>query len=97
MSLISTDCPLEDSHRIAAVRRLYQKAEVFETARRLVDKHQDRAEAVADSITPEPLRRLFYFLIDTVLQRNPSGETAAPAPQFVSFGLPITQAAESRD
>lgn len=97
MSLISTDCPLEDSRRIAAVRRLYQKAEVFETARRLVDKHQDRAEAVADSITPEPLRRLFYFLIDTVLQRNPSGETAAPAPQFVSFGLPITQAAESRD
>lgn len=97
LSLIAKDCPLEDSRRIAAVRRLYQKANVFETARRLVDKHQDRAEAVADQITPEPLRRLFYFLIDTVLQQNPSGETSAPAPQFVSFGLPITQAAESRD
>lgn len=97
LSLIAKDCPLEDSRRIAAVRRLYQKANVFETARRLVDKHQDRAEAVADQITPEPLRRLFYFLIDTVLQQNSSGETSAPAPQFVSFGLPITQAAESRD
>lgn len=97
LSLIAKDCPLGDSRRIAAVRRLYQKANVFETARRLVDKHQDRAEAVADQITPEPLRRLFYFLIDTVLQQNSSGETSAPAPQFVSFGLPITQAAESRD
>lgn len=97
LSLIAKDCPLEDSRRIAAVRRLYQKANVFETTRRLVDKHQDRAEAVADQITPEPLRRLFYFLIDTVLQQNSSGETSAPAPQFVSFGLPITQAAESRD
>ena len=30
------------------VRQLYEKADVFEKAHQLVDKHQDRAEVVAD-------------------------------------------------
>ena len=51
------------------VRELYQKANVFETAGRLVDKYQARAEAVADEIEPDELRRLFYYLIDSVLDR----------------------------
>jgi geranylgeranyl pyrophosphate synthase len=62
--------------RVERVRRLYQQADVFEKAHRLVDKHQQRAEAVADEIQPEPLRRLMYYLIDTVLERPQ--EEAAP-------------------
>ena len=94
LRLVRDDCVLGDSQRIAAVRRLYERVGVFDLARRLVDKHQDRAEAVADEIKPEPLRRLFYFLIDTVLQRDEGGETAPPKPQLVSFGLPVTSNAE---
>jgi geranylgeranyl pyrophosphate synthase len=54
---------------IADVRRLYESAGVFEKAARLVDKYQQRAEAIADEIQPDELRRLLYYLIDTVLER----------------------------
>jgi geranylgeranyl pyrophosphate synthase len=52
---------------ISRVRELYQQAGVFEKAHRLVEKHQERAEAIADEIQPEELRRLLYYLIDSVL------------------------------
>lgn len=55
--------------RIQRVRQLYHKAGVFEKAVRLVDKHQQRAEAIAARIEPAELRRLFHYLIDTVLER----------------------------
>ena len=58
-----------DETHLAKVRRLYEKANVFDTAFALVDKHQVRAEQIADSIEIEPLRRLLYFLVDTVLER----------------------------
>ena len=58
--------PLE---RIERVRQLYLNAGVFDKALQLVDKHQQRAEKIADDIQPEDLRRLFYYLIDTVLER----------------------------
>jgi geranylgeranyl pyrophosphate synthase len=57
---------------LARVRQLYQKAGVFEKASRLVEKYQERAEAVADEIEPDELRRLLYYLIDTVLDRQTS-------------------------
>ena len=53
--------------RIARVRELYEEAGVFEKASRLIEKHQKRAEAIADKIQPEELRRLLYYLIDSVL------------------------------
>jgi geranylgeranyl pyrophosphate synthase len=53
--------------RIARVRALYEQAGVFEKAARLIDKHQERAEAIADKLQPEELRRLLYYLIDSVL------------------------------
>ncbi len=56
-------------HRISRVRQLYHEAGVFEKACRLVDKHQQRAEAVADDMEPAELQRLFQYLIDTVLER----------------------------
>ena len=76
---------MSDESRIARVRQLYRDANVFEKAERLVDKHQERAESVADEIEPDELRRLLYYLVDTVLDR---GESSGPAPVLVD--LPIT-------
>ncbi len=84
------DRPLDET-MITQVRRLYEKANVFEKAHSLVDKYQQRAEVIADEIEPDEFRRLLYFMIDTVLERpseNPpqlylpsmtlSGATPAP-------------------
>lgn len=69
--------------RIQRVRELYQQAGVFEKAHRLIEKHQERAEAIADEIQPEELRRLLYYLIDSVLD----GPRPAPAPQIVPLQI----------
>lgn len=82
LDLGSSDCPLGDQERLGEVRRLYQSAGVFETALQLVDKHQARAEQVADELEPEALRRLFYFLVDTVLERP-----EWPTQEVVSLGV----------
>jgi geranylgeranyl pyrophosphate synthase len=62
---------------LARVRKLYNEAGVFEKASRLIDKHRERAEKIADEIEPEELRALLYYLIDSVLDH------AAPAAQPV--------------
>jgi geranylgeranyl diphosphate synthase, type II len=85
LSLVDANSNLTATKRLAGVKQLYIKAGVFDTAMQLVDKHQARAEQVADAIEPEALRRLLYFLVDTVLERpNPA------SPSVVSMGLPIT-------
>jgi geranylgeranyl pyrophosphate synthase len=76
---------LESSRTTAAmhrVRALYDKAGVFEKAQRLVEKYRERAEAVADAIAPDELRRLFYYLVDTVLERPT--EEPLPEPTVIS-------------
>jgi len=65
----------DPAQRIARVRKLYQQAGVFEQARQLVEKYRQRAEAIADEVEPESLRRLLYYLIDTMLQNT---ELSAP-------------------
>lgn len=70
---------------VSRVRQLYEQAGVFDKAARLVDKYQERAEAVADAIEPEELRRLFYYLVDTVLERP----DAAPPPEVVGLNLSL--------
>lgn len=77
-----------DDVRIQRIRQLYHQADVFEQAHRLVDKHQQRAEAIADQIEPEELRRLFYYLIDSVLERPEEVGPAVTTPVLTS--LPIT-------
>ncbi len=62
---------------IARVRALYEKAGVFEQADALVDKYQDRAEKIADEIETDELRRLLYYLVDTVLDRGEPAPTPA--------------------
>ncbi|MGE0759848.1 MAG: polyprenyl synthetase family protein [Pirellulaceae bacterium] len=70
--------------RIQRVRELYDEAGVFDKAHRLVDKHQERAEAVTDTIESEELRRLFYYLIDTVLERPAETTPEIVRPAIVS-------------
>jgi geranylgeranyl pyrophosphate synthase len=75
-------CPA--AQRISRVRQLYQEAGVFDKAVRLVDKHQERAEAIADAIESEELRRLFYYLIDSVLERPTDNRPEVAAPSIIS-------------
>ena len=51
-------------------RQLFFEAGVFDAAYKLVDKHQQKAEDVADEIQPDELRRLLYYLVDTILDRT---------------------------
>ena len=85
--LCDETCP--SKQRIDRVGKLYQEADVFDQAHRLVDKYQQRAEAVADEIEPEALRRLFYYLIDTVLAR-PAEEVPAVITPTLPAELPVT-------
>jgi geranylgeranyl pyrophosphate synthase len=62
----------EDAARtVARVRRLFTKAQVFDKAEKLVEKYRARAEAVADEVEPTELRELLYYLVDSVLDRQP--------------------------
>jgi len=64
--------------RLARVRELYDQAGVFEKAHRLIDKHRERAEKIADELEPEELRALLYYLIDSVLDHM------SPDPQILT-------------
>ena len=92
LALAEPGCELSDRERLTTVRRLYEKANVFEMSMQLIDKHQARAEQVADEIENESLRRLLYFLVDTVLERPESvgsgGDAEQPSsPAVVKIGV----------
>ena len=70
LGLVAEDCPLPPEQRLMRARHLYFEAGVFEKAYRLVDKHQQKAEEIADELKPDELRRLMYYLVDTVLDRT---------------------------
>lgn len=59
---------------VQRVARIYDSCQVFEKARKLVEKYRQRAEAIADEVEPEKLRELLYFLVDTAL----ADESAEP-------------------
>lgn len=63
------------SATLERVRQLFTKAQVFAKAEKLVEKYRARAESVADDIQPTELRELLYYLVDSVLDRQP------PAPE----------------
>jgi geranylgeranyl diphosphate synthase, type II len=71
------------AERVQKVRRTYAAAGVFDKALKLVEKHQQRAEAVADEVQPESLRRLLYYLIDTVLERGELESAGDPVPVLI--------------
>ena len=70
LDLVAAECPLPPEQRLMRARHLYFEAGVFEKAYRLVDKHQQKAEEIADDVKPDELRRLMYYLADTVLDRT---------------------------
>jgi geranylgeranyl diphosphate synthase type II len=86
-SLVSAQPATADT--VERVRRLYEKARVFEKASRLVEKYQQRAEAVADQLQPDELRRLFHYLIDTVLDRPTAAEPTTLITPGLPGGLPV--------
>ena len=77
--------------RLARARQLYQAASVFETAHRLVDKHQQRAEEVVEELESEALQRLFYYLIDTVLERPEQPSTPIVAAEDLGLVRPVAE------
>lgn len=64
---------------IARVRRLFDKAQVFEKAGKLIEKSRARAEAIADEVQPTELRELLYYLVDSVLDQQSSPPPVEPA------------------
>jgi geranylgeranyl pyrophosphate synthase len=85
LDLADPSSPITPQQRLATANKLYQKANVFQTALKLVEKHQERAEAIADELDSDNLRRLFYFLVDSVLERP-----EMPSPPVVSLGATTT-------
>jgi geranylgeranyl pyrophosphate synthase len=83
-SLMAGASQAPQEERVRHVRQFYEAAGVFEKAHRLVDKHQQRAETVADEIEPEELRRLLYYLIDTVLERPEETEPQVVSPELLA-------------
>ena len=75
---IPFDTWLIEASTLSRIRDLYNQAGVFEKAHRLIDKHRERAEKIADEIEPEELRALLYYLIDSVLDH------ALPEPAALS-------------
>src|SRR5262245_15266292 len=65
IGLISGDS--RDERSVQQVAKIYESCQVFEKARKLVEKYRQRAEAIADEVEPEKLRELLYFLVDTAL------------------------------
>jgi len=76
LQLISGDSKTESSVR--RVARIYESCQVFEKARKLVEKYRQRAEAIADEVEPEKLRELLYFLVDTALADESAEPEVAP-------------------
>lgn len=70
LSLTEPSNKMPADQKVIRARHLYFEAAVFEKAYKLVDKHQQKAEEIADEIEPAELRRLMYYLVDTVLDRT---------------------------
>jgi len=71
---------------LPCLQALYEQGNVFEKAGRLVDKYQQRAEQIAEDLEPVELRRLAFYIIDTVLDRPEQTE-----PAIVPFiNVPVT-------
>lgn len=76
--------PPVDQATIQRVRELFDKAQVFDKADKLVEKYRARAEAIADEVQPTELRELLYYLVDSVLDRQPC-HAEAPPPALVQL------------
>ena len=53
--------------QIRQIHDLYCRTGAFSKARRLVQKHADRAREVADAVEPKSLQQLLHYFVDTIL------------------------------
>lgn len=81
LQLISGDS--KTNAAVQRVARIYESCQVFEKARKLVEKYRQRAEAIADEVEPEKLRELLYFLVDTALADESAEPETAVAQNLV--------------
>jgi geranylgeranyl pyrophosphate synthase len=77
----------ESDQVVGHVRQLFDKARVFDKAEKLVEKYRARAEAVADDAEPTELRELLYFLVDSVLDRQPPPSPEPAAPPLIQLSV----------
>lgn len=78
-----------DALRMGRLKRIFEETDAFEKATTLVEKSRNRAEELADNVECEALRRLLYFLVDTVLSEN---EQLHPTEPTNLVTLPIVNA-----
>src|SRR5262249_21246840 len=72
---------------VGRVRGLFERAQVFAKAEKLVEKYRARAEAVADEVQPTELRELLYYLVDSVLDRQPPPPPEPALPHLVQLSV----------
>lgn len=96
LDLVNGRSELSPEQKVLRTRALYFEAGVFAKAYQLVDKHQQKAEEVADEIQPDELRRLMYYLVDTVLDHSAEVKPTIDI-QHLSFNevLPIVSVGPS--
>ena len=83
---------VEDEIRMDRLKGLLVDCGVFDQAELLVEKARVRAESLADDVDVEPLRRLLYFLVDTVLaDEDDEAGIPVPTPEDVLLSLPVAQ------
>ncbi len=78
LKLLRQDGP--GSEVLARVGRLFTQAQVFAKAEKLVEKFRAKAEGIADDVEPNELRELLYYLVDSVLDRQPP---PSPEPEAI--------------
>ena len=71
---LTTNQDVSPTDRLQRVRRIYRQTNVFLKAEKLVEKHRERAERVADEVESDELRRLLYYLVDTILDQRETTE-----------------------
>jgi geranylgeranyl pyrophosphate synthase len=61
------DPPADDRATLHGVRQLYEEADVYQRAARLVAKHRQRARDTADEIQSDQLRHLLHYFVDAIV------------------------------
>ena len=78
LAILAGKGPSDRDVKVARVRVLFTRANVFAKAEKLIEKYRAKAEAIADETEPVELRELLYYLVNTVLDRP--GVSADPEP-----------------
>ncbi len=73
---------------VERVRRIFDSAQVFDKAEKLIEKFRAKSEAIADEIEPTELRELLYYLVDSVLDRQSPTVPEPPVLQQLQLVTP---------